>query len=583
MKGGTIINPLHLPAVTLLPPPPSSYDEHCGTYGLVHDGTDQGWGGDSWPHSMVGDHRLPHPECPHTFVCEEDKSTFASCLDAINCHMFNGMTTYERNDEKALFIHQMIPHHQNAVNMAKSLLKHWDYQCDNLGAETNECIMENIIRSIINGQNAQIQTMRDLLVSWDADEFDDCDVPMKGSEIGPAKEDYVYGPWYGWGDDGYESDSKGERKLNANKAKKAEKASSGNVHRGLGEFLLAHLFGFILTFPHLYANVFLQISVGEDGICRADCSGDTCVFTVGVNPYASDLGSFYIDECGGSDNPYPVIGIEVGKTYVFVQEERSNYYHPLGFAYYPDGAHDGKDEVEEDYLSYKIDKENVGLDGYEPLFFHSAGEWTEEGTFTVELNYDSEDYTDDLFYFCHIHQYMSGRIKLLKGDKPINEVDHPPIKYNHPEPSDYDKSCGTYGLAPFQLPNAECPKEFVCDKSSDFANCIDTMNCFMMVGMTTYADGGVEGDVALFNHQMIPHHENAVNMAKALLKTEILQCENLSDDTDDCALERIIREIWNSQNYQIQLMYSVLESDGFPKTNDCVIDVVGWDGDGFRG
>ena len=237
MKGGTIINPLHLPAVTLLPPPPSSYDEHCGTYGLVHDGTDQGWGGDSWPHSMVGDHRLPHPECPHTFVCEEDKSTFASCLDAINCHMFNGMTTYERNDEKVLFIHQMIPHHQNAVNMAKSLLKHWDYQCDDLGTDSNECIMENIIRSIINGQNAQIQTMRDLLVSWDADEFDDCDVPMKGSEIGPAKEGYVYGPWYGWVDDGYESDSKGERKLNANKTKKVEKASSGNVHRGLGEFL----------------------------------------------------------------------------------------------------------------------------------------------------------------------------------------------------------------------------------------------------------------------------------------------------------------------------------------------------------
>ena len=30
-------------------------------------------------------------------------------------------------------------------------------------------------------------------------------------------------------------------------------------------------------------------------------------------------------------------------------------------------------------------------------------------------------------------------------------------------------------------------------------------------------------------------------------------------------------------------MYSILESDGFPKTNDCVVDVIGWDGDGFRG
>ena len=93
---------------------------------------------------------------------------------------------------------------------------------------------------------------------------------------------------------------------------------------------------------------------------------------MGVNLFASDLGGFFFEECG-SDNIFPVIGVEVGKTYRFIQEDKSNYYHPLGFAYHPDGAHVDKDEVEEDYLTYKLNDEHVGLDGYEPLFFHSAG------------------------------------------------------------------------------------------------------------------------------------------------------------------------------------------------------------------
>lgn len=118
----------------------------------------------------------------------------------------------------------------------------------------------------------------------------------------------------------------------------------------------------------------------EDGICRGSCSTangrDVCVFTVKVDIFASDLGAFYFEECG--IQTYPVIGIEVGRTYVFIQEDRSNFYHPLGFAYFPDGAHVGKDEVEGDYLTYKVDGVDVGLDGYEPLFFHAAREYVNQ-------------------------------------------------------------------------------------------------------------------------------------------------------------------------------------------------------------
>ena len=84
------------------------------------------------------------------------------------------------------------------------------------------------------------------------------------------------------------------------------------------------------------------------------------------------------------------------------------------------------------------------------------------------------------------------------------------------------------------------------------------MNCYMMAGMTSRANG-LGGNVELFLHQMIPHHINAVNMAKALLNTKVLNCPDLSEDTDDCTLEGILWGILNNQNYQIQLMYGVLK------------------------
>lgn len=36
-----------------------------------------------------------------------------------------------------------------------------------------------------------------------------------------------------------------------------------------------------------------------------------------------------------------------GETYVFDQLNSTNWFHPLGFAYLPDGAHEGVDELEE--------------------------------------------------------------------------------------------------------------------------------------------------------------------------------------------------------------------------------------------
>lgn len=114
--------------------------------------------------------------------------------------------------------------------------------------------------------------------------------------------------------------------------------------------------------------------------------------------------------------------------------------HPLGFAYYPDGAHAGKNELEpsilppgsssscdteltcpapmyflnEQYLgiysnnatieksSSTNDFSNFGLDDYEPKFFHPITEWIGYGIFSVDLMFDHDDIDQDLFYFCHV-------------------------------------------------------------------------------------------------------------------------------------------------------------------------------------
>mmetsp|Transcript_7741 Transcript_7741/g.22749 ORF Transcript_7741/g.22749 Transcript_7741/m.22749 type:complete len:451 (-) Transcript_7741:277-1629(-) len=359
-------------------------------------------------------------------------------------------------------------------------------------------------------------------------------------------------------------------------------------------------------------------AVSEDGICRAVCStvdagNEECTFTAKVDLYASELGYYQFEECNGAINP--TLGMEVGKTYRFVQADRSNYYHPLGFAYFPDGAHADVDELEpgiippgsssvcgddmscpapmyfEDgkYLGeysndasvapVSSDAENFGLDDYEPKFFHPIPQWTEYGPFSITLKFDVDDFSDDIFYFCHIHQYMTGRIKLLKDDKPLQELNKPELGYQYDAPGEFDAQCGTFGLDSFQLPHEECPEKFVCDVPEDnaplaaFSECIDAMDCHMMAGMTTKVSAGSE--VALFIHQMIPHHQNAVNMAKALLKAKKLVCSSLDEDTPDCAMESILREIVNGQNAQIQAMRGYLDEKEYPQTDDCKVEIGG--------
>jgi hypothetical protein len=187
---------------------------------------------------------------------------------------------------------------------------------------------------------------------------------------------------------------------------------------------------------------------------------------------------------------------------------------------------------------------------------------------------------------------MSGRIKLLKDGGPIKAEDVPALGYTYDTPGPFDQQCGTFGLDAFhlpnQLPNLVCPDRFVCgaeeqdEELQSFADCIDAMDCHMLSGMTTSVKASDEA--ALFIHQMIQHHQNAVNMAKALLKSGKVVCADHTMNSQDCVLEIILREIVNGQSYQIQLMNAYLDAKEYSgkvvcadltmNSQDCVLEII---------
>merc|ERR1712241_730308 len=85
---------------------------------------------------------------------------------------------------------------------------------------------------------------------------------------------------------------------------------------------------------------------------------------------------------------------------------------------------------------------------------------------------------------------------------------------------------------------------------------------------------GDDNAINLFNHQMIPHHQNAVNMCKSLLFSGEADCEDLEDEESPaCVLNVICQEIINVQNAQIQTMRGILTAEGYDDTDDCEIAI----------
>ena len=353
-----------------------------------------------------------------------------------------------------------------------------------------------------------------------------------------------------------------------------------------------------------------------DPCVTTNCASTTeCTYTATVDPFAGPTGYFKFAECGDVANP--VIVMKRGVTYTFDQSDDSNWYHPLGWAYFVDGAHNEVDELEPGItqtgdacagmntcqapMYYKdgefagttydntaatpVGGDDFGLDNYEPEFFIPKGDWLAT-KYKVELTITDTAYATDMFYFCHIHAGMSGIIKIADATTGAvvstkTAATTLPADY-YKTPTTYDKSCGSYGIDAFQTSKGACGNEhFVCTTaatpSGSFGDCLSSMDCAMDYNMKTTLDSN---DVVSFMWQMIPHHENAVNMAKLLMKQNALtlsrrklrgEGRRLDDDGGcaDCAIDDMLWDIVSVQSHQILTMKDWLTANGKAESGTC--------------
>lgn len=314
------------------------------------------------------------------------------------------------------------------------------------------------------------------------------------------------------------------------------------------------------------------------------------------------LGEYEVDGCEGTS---PTLILMRGITYTLVQENITNWMHPLGLAYYPDGAHGFEtfaevpeleyptpdtcneneflcnpgDEVKQAPL-YGIDGqfenfedwnngETGGLDVYEPAFKVPQEQWSEH-RYAVRFTIPLDSKTEKMFYFCHIHSGMSGMVHVV--DSNIDLVKNKLVqKFNNEsyynQHTDFDSICGTSEVASFNHDaDKYCPNmNFLCHNNHNpiFSMCMEAIDCKMNYEMRVEEH---KNPLVVFMHQMIPHHQNAVNMARIALKHTV---ESEGYDDPELDVPALLRDIINTQNMQIQDMENWLDSYGHESPQHC--------------
>ena len=207
----------------------------------------------------------------------------------------------------------------------------------------------------------------------------------------------------------------------------------------------------------------------------------------------------------------------------------------------------------------------LGLDAYEPEFFHRKSDWTAT-TYSVKLTLTDTTYATDIFYFCHIHGGMSGYIKIADASGTVvssRGTGNALIAADYYDtPSTYEASCGGYNLDAYKSAGA-CTDTFLCTTATlaegSFGDCLNAMDCSMDLGMKTELHSN---DIVSFMHQMIPHHENAINMAKLLMK----KYTTLAADGE---VMDMLWDIINVQGMQIQAMQGWLSEGKYALSSSC--------------
>ena len=277
-----------------------------------------------------------------------------------------------------------------------------------------------------------------------------------------------------------------------------------------------------------------------------------------MDHFVSSTGYYRFEGCGPTVKP--ALKMVAGKTYKFDQTHVSNWMHPLGFAYYPDGAHEDVDELEleveppsggsagcaatstcdspkyyggkdgESYLGGTADTVltgathgyfagvtdgGFGLDTYEPQFKFPLAIW-QENKYNVRVTINDTG-TKLFFYFCHIHNKMSGKIHVVDNaanDNPTRNWVSSSFFYAPVALGDEDKKCGftaaepygdDFGPSGFGVLETKGCKSSICGQTSPYKECLEAINCAMNYNMrVTHA---AATPIVTFMRQMIPHHQ----------------------------------------------------------------------------
>ena len=187
---------------------------------------------------------------------------------------------------------------------------------------------------------------------------------------------------------------------------------------------------------------------------------------------------------------------------------------------------------------------------YEPEFFWPLEAWSETNyTVTLTITQELADAAIGgvLYYFCHIHSKMSGKIVLhdVAGNKVAGTGTEQEL-YSTPTLDAVDQTCGTFGIGPYAPTHASaCEQNFLCGTlDTPYEVCLQAMDCQMNTEMRVAGHDSHGDSYVTFCQQMIPHHENAVNMAKLLLKTAS------AEEIESAELGEMLHSIVNEQNFQ---------------------------------
>jgi len=304
---------------------------------------------------------------------------------------------------------------------------------------------------------------------------------------------------------------------------------------------------------------------------------------------SGEMGYYTVD---GMSGVMPTLTVAIGTTYTLSQAHVTNWMHPIGLAFQPDGAHDvlyagtngeGAPEVTDGsattgyvymyYVKYPgaTTFTAVTLDDYEPLFFMPLSIWATH-EFKIEFKVTDASFAKSIVYFCHIHNKMSGLMNIVGGTG--SEVANLYTPLVNPQ---FDTTCGTSGCSDYTTGGSmACTNhQFLCGTvDSSFLQCMNAIDCAMHMQMQTTNTAG--NNVASFMQQMIPHHLNAVNMARILLKKSATYGDNtlgvniaMSAPGEYDGVEEMLLAMVNTQNYQVSEMRKWLLEKGFEITSTC--------------